>query len=95
MKSKWSQYARNWSDNNPGKFITKNNFNTIYIPFLLNHFKHAKAHIQAGFFITELITFKFENADLSKILVKKRKSKVNVYEGINIDGKTENYPSRK
>ena len=50
MKSKWGQYARNWVDEKPGRVITKTNFNTVFIPFLLNHFKHACDHVIIGFF---------------------------------------------
>ena len=89
MKSKWGSFLRNWTDDEQGRVVSKANFNTVFIPFLLQHFKYAKNHVIKGFCDTGLMPFKFENADLSKNLVKKRKSIVNFYEGINIDRKTE------
>ena len=49
MKRRWVTYARNWIDNHPDSPITNANFNKIFIPFVLNHFKHVSPHVGAGF----------------------------------------------
>ena len=73
LKKRWGTYAKAWSDTHPNQVINKNNFNTIFIPFLLNHFKYSSPHVINGFKITGLISFCVDNCDYSKLIVKKKR----------------------
>ena len=74
MKQRWAAYAQRWCKDHPNECINKANFPKIFIPFILNHFKHASPNVRNGFKVTGLMPFSPDGVDFSKILVKKRNS---------------------
>ena len=87
MKQRWAVYAKGWCNKHPTQTINKANFNKIFIPFLLNHFKHARPNVRNGFKVTGLVPFGPDGCDFSKILVKKRKALACPTERVHIDKK--------
>ena len=69
-----------WCKENPKETInsSQTNFYKVFIPFLLNQFKHASPNVRDGFRCTGLMRFTTDGVDFSKILVKKRNSSLAV-----------------
>ena len=87
IKKKWGTYSKVWSDANGP--IKAHNFNKVFIPFLLNHFKDSSPNVEHGFYKTGIFPFNEDNCDMSKLISKNRNTYPYPTEGVNIDGKVE------